>query len=477
MRGNLIGAMGPRSRRLLYGILLLTSLAADAHAARQTVRPLVPPALDLVPPAARDAIGRAYRDAAARPGDPGTTGALARLLHAWEQWDTAHDAYQRAQTLAPRAFEWHYLDAVVLQRLARHAEAAEQLKRAIALDPAYVPAQVKLVDALFESGQYEDCARLAGPLVKDLRTEPMGEFFLGRIAAINGRHQQAVEHLQRAVELFPQWGAAYYALALSYRALDRSDDARRALESHSRYGPSWPGLDDPLIASVAAIRNDGRATLARGIALAGNGDIPGAIAAHEAALVQDATLAQAHANLISLYGRTQQWAKAEAHYRAVLALGEVGNAHYDYGVLLGLQQRWADAAAAYRLAVAVNPMHAAAHNNLGEALERQGLADEALEAYRQAVRCAPEFRLGRFNFARLLLRAGRTEDAIAELERLSDARGAEAPRFLYTLAVAYLRAGRKDEGVSWANKARQLAIEHGQSELAATITRDLAQVK
>ena len=88
----------------------------------------------------------------------------------------------------------------------------------------------------------------------------------------------------------------------------------------------------------------------------------------------------------------QQWEKAEAHYRAVVALGDVGNAHYDYGVLLGLQQKWPEAAAAYRLAIQVNPLNAPAHNNLGEALERQGQLDEALTAYRDAVTCEPEFR-------------------------------------------------------------------------------------
>ena len=462
---------------MLYGIVFLATLAAALPAAPQTARPLVPPSIDLFPPAARDAIGRAYRDAAARPKDPGTTGALARLLQAWEQWDTAHDAYERAQALAPRTFEWHYLDAVVLQRLARHAEAAGHLTRAVALDPAYLPAKVKLVDALFEAGQYEDSERLARALLNEPRSEPMGQLVLGRIAAASGRHQQAVEHLQRAVELFPQWGAAYYALALSYRALNRPDDARRALDAHSRYGPSWPGLDDPLIATVAAIRNDGRATLARGIALAGKGDIPAAIAAHEAALVQDATLAQAHANLISLYGQTQDWSKAEAHYRAVLALGDVGNAHYDYGVLMGLQQRWPDAASAYRQAIAVHPMHAAAHNNLGEALERQGAFEGALDAYRQAVTCAPAFRLARFNVGRLLLSAGRPEEAVTVLEGFAESRDAEAPRFLFTLAVAYFRTGRKDEGVMRANQARQLALEHGQTGLAAAMTRDLAQLK
>src|SRR5258706_4652059 len=87
----------------------------------QTLPPLARVALDSYPPPTREALSRVYREATARPADAGTVGALARALHAWDQWGVAHDAYLRAHALAPRTFEWLYLDAVVLQRLARHA--------------------------------------------------------------------------------------------------------------------------------------------------------------------------------------------------------------------------------------------------------------------------------------------------------------------------------------------------------------------
>jgi len=75
-------------------------------------------ALDSYPPAARDDIDRAYTLARSRPDDDQAVGALARTLHAWEQWDAAHEAYSLASRLAPRRPDWPYLDAVVLQRLA-----------------------------------------------------------------------------------------------------------------------------------------------------------------------------------------------------------------------------------------------------------------------------------------------------------------------------------------------------------------------
>ena len=452
-------------------------VCAGVSAIAQSALPNRPAALAALPPSARDALGRAFARAENAPADPEAAGALGRVLQAWEQWDAAHDAYRRAQTLAPKAFAWHYLDGVVLQRLARHADAVAPLRLAATLDPAYDAARVKLLDALFEAGLTDDSRRLADTLIANPRLEPFGRYVLGRIDAAAGRHEAAIAGLGRAVELFPEWGAAHYALALSYRALGRGQEARAALERHARYGPAWPAVDDPVLAAISGIRDDARAILARGIALARRGDVPGAIAAHEDAVLRDPGLAQAHANLVSLYGGRREWAKAEAHYRALLPLGDPGNAHYDFGVLLGMQQRWEEAAGAYRLAIEVNPLDARAHNNLAEALERRDAFDAALEEYRRAVACDPAFHLARFNVGRLLLKAGRIDDALAELIKVSDATGPQAPRMLFTLSVAYYHAGRKEEARRWGSRARELALAEGQSDLALAIERDLAKIK
>jgi Tfp pilus assembly protein PilF len=237
-------------------------------------------------------------------------------------------------------------------------------------------------------------------------------------------------------------------------------------------------LEDPVLATVTALRDDAQTDLQRGLKLAEAGDLPGAIAAHEAALARDPSIVRVHVNLISLYGRTGEWAKAEQQYRAVVALGfNLDEAHYDYGVLLGLQEKWALAADAYRQAIAVNPRHAEALNNLGQILERERRFDEAAAVYRQAVESQPAFRLARFNLGRMLIALDRAGDAIVELETLTQPRDAEAPRYLFALATAHVRAGHRDEGIKWATDARQLALEHGQHELAAAIDRDLARLK
>ena len=468
-----------RSSATALGIALLIAAPTIALAALEPELPPLPViALETFPPDARTAIEAALVEARRNPRDAGATGALGITLHAWEQWEAAHLAYQRAQVLAPTTADWHYLDGLILQRLKRPAEAAAAFQQALNVMPALLSARARMAEALFDAGDLDASSRAYEALVTEPAAAPVGELGLARIAARQGRHADAVTHFERAIVLFPQFGEAYYGLAQSLRALDRRDEARAALEQHRAYGTRWPAITDPLSARVSSVRDDSRAHLLRGLRLAEAGDVAGAIEAHEAALARNPSLAQAHANLISLYGRVGQSAKAEQHYKAVLALGyNVDEAHYNYGVLLGSQQRWSEAAAAYRLALAANPLHAQARNNLGQLLEGDRKLDEALDQYRQAVAANPQFRLARYNLGRMLLAARRFDDAIAEFEQLREPRDAEAPRYWYGLAVAQVQAGRRDEGLALAREARRLAEAFGQHELTAAIDRDIASLK
>jgi tetratricopeptide (TPR) repeat protein len=458
-------------------LALVSVLAVGAPTiAQDSSLPVV--AIDRFPAAARAAVSRAYKEAMAQPRNAAAVGALGRVLHAWEQWESAHDAYSRAQALAPRTFDWPYLDAVVLQRLARHAEAVTRLDEALAISNGYLPARVRLAEARLEAGDLERSRREFEALVREPAAEPAAHMGLGRIAAAERRHADAIKEFERAVALFPELGAAYYALARSYRALGKTDAAVRALEEHARYGARWPAIDDPVLASVTSVRDDPRALVRRGVSLAEAGDVDGAIKAHEDALAADPSMVDAHANLIGLYGRARNWPQAEEHYRAAIAArADLADVHYDYGVIQGLQDRWGPAEDAYRRALEINPLHAQARNNLGQILERRRDFESAAAEYRRAIDAQPTFRLARFNLGRALIALTRTEEAIVELDKLQQPRDAETPRYLFGLATAHVRAGHKDEGLKWSLEARQLAIAFGQKDLADAIDREIAKLK
>jgi protein O-GlcNAc transferase len=458
--------------------LIAFLLLAGAIALGQSPPPLQFLPLETYPPAMRDAVSRAYKDAQARPGDGAATGALATVLHAWEQWSAAHGTYARAAALAPGAFEWRYLDACVLERLARPGDAVARLREALAIRPDYLSARVKLASGLLDTRQVDESGRLFTALLDEPRAEPEALFGLGRIAAAQGKHEEALQKFQRALALFPEWGAAHYAVALSLRTLGRRDEAQRALEKHAQYGARWPAIEDPVLAAVNVARTDPAARVRRGQKHTDEGNLNAAIGEYEAALGADTSLSIAHESLIALYGRVRNWAQAEEHYRAALALGaNHAELHYDYGVLLGLQEKWEPAAEAYRRAIAINPMYAEAHNNLGQVLERQRHLDRALEEYQRALDSQPTFRLARFNAGRMLIALGRSDDAVALLEALVEPRDAESARYVFALSVANIRSGNKAAGAKWAADARKRAADSGQHELAAAIDRELASIR
>ena len=466
----------PHNSGVLLSLVVVRAVAIAAIAA-QSAPPLPQLSLETFPPAARAAIAEAHGAAVRNDRDGRAAGTLGRVLHAWEQWDTAHEAYRRAQALEPRVFEWHYLDAVVLQRLARQVEAADSLRAALAANPGYLPARVKLAEALLEAGELAESRRLFEKLIVEPAAEPAAQVGLGRIAAAERRHDAAIGHFERAVSLFPELGAAYYGLSRSYRATGRAADADRALEQHRRYGTRWPAIDDPTLAAISGLREDARAELQRGIALAAS-DLNAAIAAHESALLRDPTLVQAHANLLSLYGRARDWPKAEAHYRAAQDAGlRTADLYYDYAVVQAMQEKWQPAKEAYQQAIAVNPAHANARNNLGQLLERERDAQGALAQYTQAVEAQPAFRIGRFNLGRMLLVLGRPDEAISHFAKLQQPVDAETPRYLFALSTAYVRAGKRTEGVKLGEDARRLALEYGQTDFAAVIAAELAKLK
>ena len=168
-----------------------------------------------------------------------------------------------ASRLAPRRRDWPYLDAVVLQRLARPAEAVTRLRAALAIAPGDLPARLRLAETLLDAGEL-DASEQAFAALTEPAVEPAVQFGLGRIAAQRGQPSAAIPHLERAIKLFPEFGAAHYALARAYRAIGRTEDAQHEIDMHTRYGARGPPSPIPILDAVRTSRQDAGALLQRG---------------------------------------------------------------------------------------------------------------------------------------------------------------------------------------------------------------------
>jgi Tfp pilus assembly protein PilF len=125
--------------------------------------------------------------------------------------------------------------------------------------------------------------------------------------------------------------------------------------------------------------------IARGRSLEKQGDAPGAAAAYEQALKQDATRSDACLRLGILRDQEGRFKESRELFQKALA-GKPGNAEVfcDMGYSLYLQHRWDEAEMNLRQCLALAPSHARAHNNLGLVFASTGRTEEALAEFRRA---------------------------------------------------------------------------------------------
>jgi tetratricopeptide (TPR) repeat protein len=427
------------------------------------------------PPETQEQVQQAYDASRGHPHDASAAGKLGMLLDLYHRPEAAILCYQRAHKLNPRSFKWLYYWGSLLLNRKKRDEAVPVLISGLQLRPDYLPAELKLAEALLESGRTQEAGRTYEAILKQYPDSAEARYGLGRVHAANGDLAGAVERYGTACELFPTYGAAHYALALTYRKLGQSDKAQEHLRIYERNKNIVPPVDDPLRDDMRELDSSATSYVERGVALEQVGRIQDAIKATEKAVELDPERVLAHANLLSLYGRVGNLQKAEEQYRAVMALNpdQFPKAHYDYGVLLMTKGEYKEAEEAFRRAIRINPSYAQAHNNLGHLLERGGKLPEAMAEYRKSMESMPGYRQAHFNLGRILVNQGNYQEGIEQLSKTLTPVDESTPAYLYALGAAYGRAGDRQNALRYLHQAREQASARGQAKLLADIEEDL----
>ena len=453
--------------------VFVTLLAASA--CRQLPLPDVPEiSVDGFAPAVRAEIQKALSEVRASPRDASANGRLGMVLHAHEQNASAEVCYQRAYLFEPNSFKWSYYLGLVQEAQGKNDEAIETFKRAVRLKADYTAAQLRLADLLFATGEVDDSSEIYERLVRTRPNLAPAHYGLGRVKSARGDTKGAIEALKKACGIFPGYGSAHYALAAAYRKIGDHAMAEFHTAAHSRASAAGPPREDPLESEVMALNAGATNQMSRGIALESAGRLAEAADAHERALEIDSKLTQAHINLISLYARMGQRELSERHYMQVIGINpNQADAHYNYGVMLFGAGRAAQAKDAFSKAIAANPRHAEAHNNLGYSLMEEGNLAAAERHFRKAIESKPDHRLAHFHLGRLLANRRNYRAAIAHFSNILEPEDDQTPRYTYALAATYARAGQHTKGLEFARIAREKAAALGQSELLASIERDI----
>jgi tetratricopeptide (TPR) repeat protein len=458
----------------LVAILTLAFVVPVVRAQTSSLSKL--PELDMTefPPVVREQVQEAYDAARANSRDANASGKLGMLLDLYKRRESAAICYKRAHQLDPAAFRWLYYLGSLQSVQGKRVEAATTLREALRLNPDYLPARLKFAENLLAAGDWEEAARIYETIVKEHPDAAEAHYGIGRIRAANGDLNAAVESYRRACELFPAYGAAHYGLAQAYRKLGDGPRSEEHLKLHAAGQTLVPPVPDPLRDEMHALDRGAPSLVQRGIAFQDAGRIEDAIAEHEKALELDPEYVLAHANLIILYGRTNQPQKAEEHFRAAVRLNpNHADSYYNYGVLLSKEHKNVEAEEMFRKAVEVNPFHSQAFHNLGFMREQQGRLDEALEFYRKAVERQPSYPLAHFHIGRILANQKKFDEAISHFLMALSPEDESTPAYLYALSATYARAGNREEALRYGRRAREQAAARSQTELLRSIDKHL----
>ena len=248
-----------------------------------------------------------------------------------------------------------------------------------------------------QGGQLAQAEALYRQILAQQRDHADAWHWLGVIAYQEGRQDDAVEEIGRAVALRPDYAEAHNNLG---NALKESGRLEAAIAAYRRALALKPGLAE-------AYSN-------LGDALHATGAYEEALTACRQALAIKPRLAEAHNNLGNGLQAKGLWDEAKAAYREAIACKPgYAEAHNNLGNILRAQGQGGAAVAAYRQAIALKPNYAEAHGNLGVALEDVGQLDAAIAACRQAIALNPRLPAAHSNLGNALQAQGQLDAAIA----------------------------------------------------------------
>jgi len=233
--------------------------------------------------------------------------------------------------------------------------------------------------------------------------------------ARTGEFDEAIDHLEHALKLWPDYGEAHNNMAM---CLLRKNKPAEALHHADEALKVWSDNPDAHVNKAGALADLGRPTEAiphyqrvlelkpdyhsiysdLGAAYAQAGDLNKAIEHYEIALERNERDHMAINNLGGAYFEMGRMDDAIAKFREALEIeNEYADAHHNLGLALKKEGDLNTAIGHYREAIRINPDYADAYNNLGSALLARHEAEAAVESFRKAMELKPNFDIARTN--------------------------------------------------------------------------------
>lgn len=375
----------------------------------------------------------------------------------------------------PENAHWpHYLAGVVANSGQLEA-AILHWQTVVRLAPDYLPAQLKLGDALLKSNRSTEAAQVYENVFSRAHDEPYALLGLARIDINEGNWSGARQRLEKAIKADPLFSAAYSLLATVGAQLGEQEAAEKARERATLIG-RFKEAPDPWSDELVDLCYDiyRLRVIASSISATGGG--LRALPALQRALQLDPKHAHTHRQLGKLYSQVGDLAKArEALEKAVALLPTDPAAYMD---LVEVYRTTHDLPAAFRLlqqGLEHCPDAAGIHYELGLALIADQRSEEALVPLEKSRALDPDNLAVYQQLAVTHFKLGRTADAVDALHAALERNPNHGP-VLLMLARYQIESGAADAAEECLARARRAgAPEANLEELAQKFYRQFGR--
>jgi protein O-GlcNAc transferase len=232
----------------------------------------------------------------------------------------------------------------------RYADAERCYRQVMESDGHYPAALINLGFVLREQGRTGEAREVLERAVRIAAEDPDSHYLLASILETTGPRDAEVSHLQRAIDLRPDFELARQQLITALIKMGRSADATKLCEE-----------------SIAVFPNSAELHFRRSQLYLHSDEKDSAIASCKRALAINAAMLEAQHSLSRLLLDAEQFEQAEASYRREIELTpEHFGPHHQLGVVLYRMKRYLEAIEQFKRAISLNPRSGASYFCLGE---------------------------------------------------------------------------------------------------------------
>jgi tetratricopeptide (TPR) repeat protein len=182
-----------------------------------------------------------YRQALAlQPQSPDALAALTNFYMRQKRFADAETLLRKLVELHPENAGAHLQLGRMLEISGKNDAAIAELESGLKLDANDREAQRDLADLYSEAGKFADAERLYDGLVVSYPNDPDIHAGLGRALLRQKKYPQAQQELARAIQLKPDFGAAYGDLAVAADENKNYPLAIKAVDMRAKYLPEIP---------------------------------------------------------------------------------------------------------------------------------------------------------------------------------------------------------------------------------------------